>query len=260
MPNYKKITLSVVLAASLITGVVISATGADQANPVTVCILNKTGEIRVVPSGTKCKLFVETQRTWFTSGVQGAQGPKGDTGATGEKGATGPQGPKGETGAAGLAGAQGPQGIQGLKGEPGISFKDAVGSLTDPNADFQMADLAHVSCVGPNWETTYSSQNNTTTCSLTLENKTALLISNVSTYRAAKIRLEVMEADCNASGPVKQYWIWSGMSPMRIPLASSSCLRVYRTVDDGYISYMTPIQAELSLQNATPVQIVYSTN
>lgn len=242
MPSYKKITLSAVLAASLITGVVISANGADQANPVTVCILNKTGEIRVVPSGTKCKLFFETQRTWFTSGVQGAQGPKG------------------EAGAAGLAGAQGPQGIQGLKGEPGISFKDAVGSLTDPNAGFQMANLAHVSCVGPNWETTYSSQTNSTTCSLTLENKTALLISNVSTYRVAKIRLEVMEADCNASGPVKQYWIWSGMLPMRIPLASSSCLRVYRAVDDGYITYMTPNQAELALQNATPVQIVYSTN
>jgi hypothetical protein len=64
------------------------------------CVSKKTGVLRAVKAGTKCKRG-ETAISWNQKGPRGAQGsigPRGETGLRGQTGLTGPQGAAGEKG------------------------------------------------------------------------------------------------------------------------------------------------------------------
>jgi hypothetical protein len=242
-----------------------SALGASAGSSVVVCIAKSTGAVRVITNAT-CKPLVETKQTWSISGGQGARGLQGPTGPRGLQGQQGPQGVPGQQGPQGLigqkgdkgeTGARGLAGEQGERGLPGLSYKDVVASMSDPTAPYQQVQIAYQSCLGPNW-TVANNQNNTSICSLNLTGKSSLEIIEVSTYRPTKVKVEVMDALCNSSGPVRAFWVWQGMSPTAITLTQESCVRIERRHDDSNASSMFPIALELALQANTPVGLTYA--
>lgn len=99
----------------------VSAETANNGEVLSVCIVKKTGAIRVA---TKC---VSGERATTLGGVgpKGEQGIQGEIGPIGPQGAVGPQGPKGEQGLQGPQGIQGPQGERGYTGAAG-----PAGSIT----------------------------------------------------------------------------------------------------------------------------------
>ena len=124
-------TVVIVATAAGIVGA--TATFAVAATPSTVhsCVVTKSGAVRILPSGTKCR-STEKGLDWSASGQsgpagpagpQGAPGPAGAVGATGQPGATGPQG---DPGPAGPAGPQGPVGARGADGINGVSQLEIV--------------------------------------------------------------------------------------------------------------------------------------
>jgi hypothetical protein len=76
---------------------------------ITGCHSKKTGVLRVVRQGNRCKRG-ERKIAWTKSGSRGERGPRGRSGTPGPQGAAGPAGAHGATGAAGASGATGPIG------------------------------------------------------------------------------------------------------------------------------------------------------
>jgi hypothetical protein len=74
------------------------------------CYAKKTGALRVVSDGKKCK---KNEKALFWN----QKGPKGDVGPQGPKGSSG--GSTGSSGGPGQKGPQGPKGDKGPKGDPG---------------------------------------------------------------------------------------------------------------------------------------------
>lgn len=68
---------------------------------ITACAMKKSGAMRLVTSGSKCKKK-ELAVSWTASGSQGPAGERGPKGAQGERG------PVGATGTAGMDGTRGP--------------------------------------------------------------------------------------------------------------------------------------------------------
>jgi hypothetical protein len=91
------------------------------------CYSKKSGALRIVKSGTKCKSS-ENALAWNQRGptgprgAKGARGPAGKQGTAGASGATGATGARGTTGAKGATGPAGPTGATGsLLGGPGTT-------------------------------------------------------------------------------------------------------------------------------------------
>jgi len=90
------------------------------------CVDERTGVVRVLGPGEKCK-NTESRIRWRAKGPRGEQGPQGDPGVTansiqgpqGPAGLQGLQGPAGPAGAPGPEGPQGPTGAQGPQGPAG---------------------------------------------------------------------------------------------------------------------------------------------
>jgi hypothetical protein len=73
------------------------------------CVHKKTGSLRVVKKGKRCKKR-ERKISWNASGQAGGQGARGDTGSQGSPGVSGSAGTPGAAGAVGATGATGPAG------------------------------------------------------------------------------------------------------------------------------------------------------
>jgi hypothetical protein len=124
-------------------GLVLAVTGIPGANGVIyACFQTQTGNLRVVPEGTKCR-DSETALFWNQVGPQGPKGEKGDQGIQGEKG------PKGDTGATGP---------QGPAGSTLSSFDALAGLRCTANATlgriqitYDAAARATFTCVSPAW-------------------------------------------------------------------------------------------------------------
>lgn len=131
-----------VLAGIVIGGVAVAqSTSTGNSGPITACVQDQTGAVRIVDSADECRNG-ETATTWNREGAAGApgaqgatgpQGPAGPQGETGPGGPAGPQGPKGdpgETGPAGPAGQQGPKGDPGDPGAPGAQGPQGLTGAT----------------------------------------------------------------------------------------------------------------------------------
>jgi hypothetical protein len=82
------------------------------------CYAKKSGALRVVPAGKKCRKG-ELPLSFSQKGDPGAAGPAGPAGAKGDPGATGAKGAPGAPGSPGIKGDPGTPGAPGTKGDPG---------------------------------------------------------------------------------------------------------------------------------------------
>jgi type VI protein secretion system component Hcp len=89
------------------------------------CVHKKSGALRVIADGKKCR---KRERT-ISFGAQGETGPAGAPGPEGAAGPQGPAGPAGQAGADGLQGATGPQGPPGPAGGPPPENQVVVGTV-----------------------------------------------------------------------------------------------------------------------------------
>ena len=112
------------LAATAATGGF--AVAASQDDGYKGCVHKKSGALRVVSEGKKCR---PTERT-IEFGATGPAGATGAPGPQGPAGAAGPQGPAGATGPQGPAGAEGPQGPAGPSGAAPAPHQVVVGRAT----------------------------------------------------------------------------------------------------------------------------------
>jgi hypothetical protein len=104
--------LFAVVAAGLVVAGLAIAAKKPSGSQITGCYAKKTGVLRVVKQGKRCKKS-ERRINWTKSGARGARGIRGAPGAagsTGARGATGPIGVAGTPGATGARGATGPVG------------------------------------------------------------------------------------------------------------------------------------------------------
>ncbi len=132
----KKMTISVLLAGTLLAGLLPSHA---SANVLTGCANKKTGNVRITStnSNLKCKrnemlVSIGTEANIGPAGPEGQPGPKGDTGATG---AQGPQGPQGIQGVQGPKGDTGPQGPAGISGASAADVQKINGDITGLKTD-----------------------------------------------------------------------------------------------------------------------------
>ena len=78
------------------------------------CVRKKTGDVRVVAAGKKCKKKIETRLVWNQKGAPGAAGQSGQPGAGGQNGQPGTAGQNGQDGQPGEDGGTGPPGRSAL--------------------------------------------------------------------------------------------------------------------------------------------------
>jgi hypothetical protein len=96
------------------------------------CVDDKTGMLRVVDRGEKCRRH-EHLIDWNREGPMGPRGPRGQMG---------PGGPRGEAGPAGIPGLEGPPGLQGPvgpQGEPGTPGH-GTGSVPPASSGLRVVD------------------------------------------------------------------------------------------------------------------------
>jgi collagen triple helix repeat protein len=102
-----------------------AAPSASASAVVRACVKKKTGAMRLLTRGTKCKRSERALDLYASPGEVGPQGPAGPSGqpgtpgTAGAQGETGPQGAVGPTGPAGADGAQGAEGPTGPQGPAG---------------------------------------------------------------------------------------------------------------------------------------------
>jgi hypothetical protein len=104
---------------------------AAQANNVIIACVERSGDVRIVDAGERCR-HNETRVRW---NVVGPQGPAGAPGAQGPAGPQGPQGLAGPQGPIGPAGATGVAGPQGLKGDTGAAGPQGPTGPQGPHGD-----------------------------------------------------------------------------------------------------------------------------
>lgn len=137
----------------------VSAEPTSQGEVLSVCIVKKTGAIRVA---SKC-LSGERATTLGGVGPRGEQGIQGDVGPVGPQGAAGPQGPKGDQGPQGL---QGPQGIQGERGFTGATgLAGSISGLRTTNISFLTNSFIGCPGYGTSQTVVYDVQSYTSTFS-----------------------------------------------------------------------------------------------
>lgn len=102
-----------------------AAPRASASAVVRACVVKKTGAMRLLTRGTKCKRSERKLDLYAAPGAAGpqgpagAQGPAGTPGAQGQPGPEGPAGPVGPTGPAGADGTSGSDGQDGAAGPTG---------------------------------------------------------------------------------------------------------------------------------------------
>jgi lamin tail-like protein/collagen triple helix repeat protein len=105
------------------------ASARDSENVVHACRKARSGLLRAVPGGVRCRRG-ERALAWNVRGEPGPAGPVGSPGPAGLPGARGPEGPAGPVGPKGPIGPQGLEGASGPRGEPGPgleSLEDLAG-------------------------------------------------------------------------------------------------------------------------------------
>lgn len=143
--------VSVTLAGTPLTGIVLSTAGGEQLMSAAIPTGNwlpGTYLLRVSTGGNKIGY------SDVTFGQQGPVGPAGETGpagATGPTGATGAQGPQGETGSAGPQGETGPIGPAGPTGAPGAQGPQGETGSAGPQGETGPA--GPTGATGPQGET-----------------------------------------------------------------------------------------------------------
>ena len=106
--------LTIAMVALVISGIAVAAKKPSKSQ-ITGCYSKKTGDLRVLNRGKRCKRG-ERKITWTKSGARGtrgARGPRGVIGPIGPRGGTGPSGSLGATGAMGPSGSVGATGPAG---------------------------------------------------------------------------------------------------------------------------------------------------
>jgi hypothetical protein len=128
------------LLAFAVVGLVVSGIAVAAKKPPakqhTGCYSKKTGVLRVVKGGKRCKR-AERKIAWVKNGVRGARGPRGAQGQSGTDGTAGPRGATGAAGVAGPQGANGPAGSTGPSGADGTAR--AYAELNDVSNDYVAA-------------------------------------------------------------------------------------------------------------------------
>jgi hypothetical protein len=123
------------LLAFAVVGLVVSgiavAAKKPAANQHTGCYSKKTGVLRVVKGGKRCKR-AERKIVWMKDGTRGARGPRGAQGQSGTDGTAGPRGATGAAGVAGAQGANGPTGSTGGSGPAGATGPTGASGATGP--------------------------------------------------------------------------------------------------------------------------------
>jgi Collagen triple helix repeat (20 copies) len=125
MPANRRVVLvSAVTGLVLIGGIAHATHPETEYRPVIhACVDTRTGAIRIVEPGVKCKTF-ESALEWSFRGPEGDPGPRGPKGDPGPAGA---RGPKGEPGIPGLPGAPGSS-VSVTGGAAGLRVVDASGA------------------------------------------------------------------------------------------------------------------------------------
>ena len=119
-----------------VSGMAAIAAKKPQRSQITACYAKKTGALRVVKAGKRCKRG-ERKIAWTkngvrgTRGVRGARGTQGPEGGLGARGATGPAGVAGAPGANGSPGAPGADGTARAYAEVNDVSNDYVAARTD---------------------------------------------------------------------------------------------------------------------------------
>ena len=114
---------------------------------ITGCYSRKSGSLRVVKAGKRCKRG-ERKIIWAKDGVRGVRGAQGTHGSRGDAGARGVTGAGGATGALGSAGATGATGTAGATGPSNVfeAFNPGPVSIsgTDTDSANSLATLSNV--------------------------------------------------------------------------------------------------------------------
>ena len=116
--------LALLIAGLAVSGIAGAAKKPSASRQVTGCYTKKSGVLRVLKRGKRCKRG-ERKITLLKDGARGPRGSKGSPGKdgnTGPRGATGAAGQNGSTGQAGGTGPTGPPGATGPVG-PSNSFE-----------------------------------------------------------------------------------------------------------------------------------------
>jgi hypothetical protein len=191
------------LGVSGIAGAAKKPSGRQQ---VTGCYAKKSGVLRVITRGKRCKRG-ERKIAWTKSGQRGDRGPRGvrgpagADGQSGTRGATGAAGPSGVPGAPGVAGSVGATGATGPTG-PSDSFEafnsgPVTITATDSDSANSLATLANVAA--GSYVLTARVQLNApaataarVVCTASLGNRSGTAISDVGTTAGNVIHDQVM--------------------------------------------------------------------
>jgi hypothetical protein len=119
-------TIAVVVAVGG-GGYAVAQSGGSQGT-IKGCTHKKSGALRVLKAGKKCKR-IERAIAW---NIEGPAGQAGSDGPAGTGGAAGPQGAGGAAGQTGSAGATGPAGADGANGTNGTNGVDGAQGPTGP--------------------------------------------------------------------------------------------------------------------------------
>jgi len=128
-----KVFAAVAVAGTLaIAGVNAVVSRGDNGGVIHACVLNTTGQIRIVTDGQRCRPN-ETPMQWSVVGPEGPAGPIGPPGPRGDVGSPGRDGATGATGSAGPAGPHGPSGSDGIDGRDGRDGRDGATGPQGPS-------------------------------------------------------------------------------------------------------------------------------
>ena len=140
--SYANVAATLALVAALCGGAFAATSLVGSDGSVSACVNKKTGAVRVVAKGKKCRKRTETALAWSQRGPTGPTGPAGAQGGEGLKGDRGDPGEPGEPGTPGTPGVPPPEAMHvvGDPGEPpflrgntGGNAEDCVWSNFDGN-------------------------------------------------------------------------------------------------------------------------------
>ena len=192
--------LALLVAGLAVSGIAGAAKKPSASRHVTGCYAKKSGVLRVVKRGKRCKRG-ERKIAWLKNGERGARGAQGAVGPQGQAGVRGATGPGGPAGSTGAPGSTGPTGATGPTG-PSDSF-EAVNpgpiaiTATDSDSANSLATLANVA--GGSYVLTARVQLNgpaatasRLVCTASLGGRSSTAISDIGTSAGNVIHDQVM--------------------------------------------------------------------
>lgn len=122
-----------------VSGLAAIAAKKPSGSQITACYSKKSGALRVVKAGKRCKRG-ERKIAWTKNGARGTRGIRGARGSQGPEGGNGARGATGPAGAAGAPGANGSPGATGAIG-PSNAFEAVnTGPVTITGTDTDSAN------------------------------------------------------------------------------------------------------------------------